>query len=31
MEQGQAGMWRIIGMDEKMPILYSIKAVKQSQ
>jgi SAM-dependent methyltransferase len=27
-EQGADGMWRITGMDEKMPMLYSIKAVK---
>lgn len=29
LEQGADGMWRIIGMDEKMPMMYSIKAVKQ--
>ena len=29
MEQGDDGMWRIKGMNEKMPMLYSIKAVKQ--
>ena len=29
-EQGDDGMWRIKGMDEKMPMMYSIKAVKQS-
>lgn len=29
MEQGKDGMWRIKGMDEKMPVMYSIKAVKQ--
>ena len=29
MEQGDDKMWRIKGMDEKMPMLYSIKAVKQ--
>ena len=31
MEQGEDGMWRIIGMHEKLPIMYSIKAVKQSR
>ena len=31
MEQGEDGMWRIIGMNEKLPIMYSIKAVKQSR
>ncbi len=30
MEQGKDGMWRIKGMEEKMPMVYSIKAVKQS-
>jgi 2-polyprenyl-3-methyl-5-hydroxy-6-metoxy-1,4-benzoquinol methylase len=29
-EQGPDGMWRITGMDEKMPMLYSVKAVKLS-
>jgi len=29
LEQGTDGMWRIRGMDEKMPVMYSIKAVKQ--
>lgn len=29
LEQGTDGMWRIRGMDEKMPMMYSIKAVKQ--
>ena len=29
LEQGNDGMWRIKGMSEKMPMLYSIKAVKQ--
>lgn len=29
LEQGADGMWRIKGMDEKMPMMYSIKAVKQ--
>ncbi len=29
LEQGTDKMWRIINMDEKMPMLYSIKAVKQ--
>ncbi|MBK8609191.1 MAG: class I SAM-dependent methyltransferase [Chitinophagaceae bacterium] len=28
LEQGEDLMWRIKGMDEKMPMLYSIKAVK---
>ena len=28
-EQGADGMWRIKGMDEKMPMMYSIKAVKK--
>lgn len=27
-EQGEDGMWRIIGMNEKLPMMYSIKAVK---
>jgi len=31
LEQGADGMWRIRGMDEKMPVMYSIKAVKQSR
>lgn len=31
MEQGEDGMWRIKGMNEKMPMMYSIKAVKQSR
>jgi SAM-dependent methyltransferase len=30
LEQGADGMWRIKEMDEKMPMLYSIKAGKQS-
>ena len=30
LEQGVDGMWRIKGMDEKMPIMYSIKAVKST-
>ena len=30
-EQGTDGMWRIKGMDEKMPVMYSIKAVKQAR
>jgi len=30
LEQGDDGMWRIRQMDEKMPMLYSIKAIKQS-
>jgi len=29
MEQGPDGMWRIQGMDEKLPMMYSIKAVKK--
>jgi SAM-dependent methyltransferase len=29
LEQGTDGMWRIKGMDERMPMMYSIKAVKQ--
>ena len=28
MEQGADGMWRITGMDEKLPMMYSIKARK---
>ena len=28
LEQGNDGMWRIKGMNEKLPMLYSIKAVK---
>lgn len=28
-EQGADGMWRIKGMSEKMPVMYSIKAIKQ--
>ncbi len=28
LEQGTDGMWRIAGMDEKMPVMYSIRAVK---
>ena len=31
LEQGEDGMWRIKGMDEKMPMMYSIKAVKESR
>lgn len=30
LEQGEDGMWRIKGMDEKMPVMYSIKAIKQA-
>ena len=30
LEQGDDGMWRIKGMDEKMPMMYSIKAIKQA-
>lgn len=30
-EQGGDSMWRIKGMDEKLPMMYSIKAVKQSR
>ena len=29
LEQGNDGMWRIKGMNEKLPMLYSIKAIKQ--
>ena len=29
LEQGADDMWRIKGMDEKLPMMYSIKAVKQ--
>jgi len=29
LEQGDDGMWRIKGMGEKMPMMYSIKAVKR--
>jgi len=29
LEQGADGMWRIKGMEEKMPMLYSIRAVKK--
>lgn len=29
LEKGADGMWRIKGMDEKMPMMYSIKAVKR--
>jgi len=29
LEQGGDGMWRIKGMDDKMPMMYSIKAIKQ--
>lgn len=28
LEQGEDGLWRIKGMDEKMPMMYSIRAVK---
>ena len=28
-EQGTDGMWRIKGMDEKMPMMYSVKAMKK--
>lgn len=31
LEQGEDSMWRIRGMDEKIPMMYSIKAVKQSR
>lgn len=31
LEQGKDKMWRIKNMDEKMPVIYSIKAVKQSR
>ena len=30
LEKGTDGMWRIKDMDEKMPMMYSIKAVKQA-
>jgi len=30
LEKGTDDMWRIKGMDEKMPMMYSIKAVKES-
>lgn len=30
LEQGPDGMWRIKGMHEKMPMMYSLKAVKNS-
>jgi len=29
LEQGADGMWRIKGMDEKMPLMYSIRAIKK--
>jgi len=29
LEQGEDGMWRIKGMHEKMPMMYSIKAIKK--
>jgi len=29
LEQGEDGMWRIKGMEEKMPMMYSIKAIKK--
>lgn len=29
LEQGADGMWRIKGMNEKMPMMYSIKTIKQ--
>jgi ubiquinone/menaquinone biosynthesis C-methylase UbiE len=29
LEQGEDGMWRITGMDEKLPMMYSIRAVKK--
>jgi SAM-dependent methyltransferase len=31
LEQGADDMWRIKGMDEKMPMMYSIKAIKTSR
>ncbi len=31
LEQGADGMWRIKGKDEKMPMMYSIKAIKSSR
>jgi SAM-dependent methyltransferase len=30
LEQGDDGMWRVTGMQEKMPMVYSIKAIKKS-
>jgi 2-polyprenyl-3-methyl-5-hydroxy-6-metoxy-1,4-benzoquinol methylase len=30
LEQGEDEMWRIKGMDEKLPMMYSIKAIKQA-
>ena len=30
LEHGADGMWRIKGMDEKLPMMYSIKAIKHS-
>ena len=30
LEKGADDMWRIKGMDEKMPMMYSIKAIKQA-
>ena len=30
LEHGADGMWRIKGMNEKMPMMYSIKAIKQA-
>jgi len=29
LEQGEDGMWRIKGMEEKLPMMYSIKAIKK--
>ncbi len=31
LEQGKDSMWRISGMEEKIPMMYSIKAIKQSR
>lgn len=31
LEKGEDGLWRIKGMNEKLPMMYSIKAVKESR
>lgn len=31
LEQGEDGMWRIKGMQEKLPMMYSIKAIKETR
>lgn len=31
LEQGEDGMWRIQGMQEKLPMMYSIKAIKETR